>query len=126
MLTGLAMCFTGYRIFKVLIFLSGFYLGYWLCYSIMTGIDVDYGSSEDIIIFCSCIGAGILFGLALLYLVTVGIFVLGGLAGFFMAWWILSFIESSSPIHEPLYTWIFVVGLVTGARERARRSRRRR
>ena len=114
MATGLLMCFFGYATFKIIIFLAGFYMGYWICYAIMESINVDYGPDEELIIFCSCLGAGLLVGLILLYLTTVGIVVLGALAGFFLACWILSFIDSSSPIHEELYTWIFICGAVRG------------
>lgn len=117
MITGLYLCFAGYRIVKVLLFLTGFYVGYWLCYSIMTGIDVDYGENEEWIIFGSSVGAGLLVGLVLLCLMQLGIFLLGCLWGFMLALWILSFVDPNSPlITEPAYKWLFIGGisLVTG------------
>jgi hypothetical protein len=112
--TGLVLLFFGYALFKVAVFLAGFYMGYWVCFAIMESINVDYGDQETLIIFISCLVAGLLVGLLLLYLTTVGIFILGALTGFFLACWILSFVDPSAPVQEPLYRWLLIGGMVRG------------
>ena len=54
---GLMFLFFGYRLFKAVVFLAGFFFGYWLCYTIMVAINVDYGENEEWIIFGSSMGA---------------------------------------------------------------------
>jgi hypothetical protein len=111
MVTGLGMCFAGYFLFKPLIFCAGFYMGYWICYIIMENIDVDYGANEDLIIFFSSVGAGLLFGLLLIFVIHLGIFILGCLAGFFVAIWILSLVDPTAPIQEDLWRWLLIGGM---------------
>ena len=109
MVTGLVLCFAGYRIFKVLMFFSGFFAGYWICYSIMTAVDVE---EEWIILVTGC-AAGLIIGLFVLYLTQVGIFILGCMAGYFLALWALSFFDPASPVVvEELYMWLFICGMV--------------
>jgi len=106
-LTGLVMCFAGYRFLKVLLFLTGFYVGYWLCYSIMTNV-ADY---ENWIYFVSSLAAGIILGCIMIFILPLGIFCIGALAGFFLSIWILSFVSADAAIQEDTYRWIFIVGM---------------
>jgi len=110
-ITGLVMCFAGYRFLKALIFLTGFYVGYWTCYAIMTNVNADYGEYENWILFGTSIGAGLIVGLILIFILPLGIFLLGALAGFFLAIWILSLVSSDATIQETTYRWIFIGGM---------------
>ena len=112
MATGLLMCVAGYMVFTVLTFLAGFFTGYWVCFAIMESIDVQYGEQEELIIFLSCLAAGVLIGLLVVYFSSVGVFFVGAEAGFVLACWILSFVDADAPIQQTTYRWILIAGIV--------------
>lgn len=102
---------------KILVFITGMYIGYWLCYSIMYNIDVDYGANEEWIIFGVSLGVGLIFGVLLvciqICLFNLGIFFIGFLSGFMMSLWILSLMDPKSPlVSDDLSKWLFLIGVV--------------
>ncbi|KCV72554.1 hypothetical protein H696_00145 [Fonticula alba] len=115
-LIGLLMTFAGYRLYKIVLFVAAFLLGYWVCYTIMVNANNDYGDNEDWILFGSSVGAGLLTAIVVMLLVSclvpLGLFVLGALGGFFLAIWILSFIDPNSAIHEDEWRWLFICGMM--------------
>jgi hypothetical protein len=81
MLVGLAQCFAGYRILRVLLVILGFCAGAILGFAL--GVAIGGGA-----LFAGAIGAlvcGIIGGLLMIPLFLVGIFLLGGLMGYLAA-----------------------------------------
>lgn len=56
MLAGILMLCFGYRLFKIVMFLAGFFFGYWLCYTIMVAVGLGGVENEEWIIFGCSLG----------------------------------------------------------------------
>eukprot|EP01116_Phalansterium_solitarium_P008186 TRINITY_DN2161_c0_g1_i2.p1 TRINITY_DN2161_c0_g1~~TRINITY_DN2161_c0_g1_i2.p1 ORF type:complete len:264 (-),score=16.87 TRINITY_DN2161_c0_g1_i2:305-1096(-) len=75
---GLVFAFFGYRLFKFTLFLCGFIVSGGATYFVLTA----YVDLENQYIWFVSLGAGIVGGIVLLFLWTIGIFLLGALLGF--------------------------------------------
>ncbi|KAI3638331.1 hypothetical protein MIR68_003942 [Amoeboaphelidium protococcarum] len=97
MLTGLVFLFFGRRMFKPALFLAGFYVFAGLMYVILVHMETfkkdgqsNWGSSRTTIYICSSIAAGIVGGFILSAFWKLGLFAMGGLGGFTVAIYIMS------------------------------------
>jgi len=113
---GIFYCFFGRRFFRVTIFLLGFYVGAVIAWIILENAEPDggYAGSEgasDAIILVVSIVAGFLFGAIFLCFSTLVLWLLGGLAGYVLALFILSF-GSGGLIHSRAGRIVFIVVLI--------------
>jgi len=76
MIVGLIVCFTGYRLFRPILFITGLGVGGGIVYVVLK----SYTGLSELLILGIAVGVGIACAIFLLYIVHVGIFILG--AGF--------------------------------------------
>jgi len=86
-LTGIYFCFLGYRFFRLTMFIVGFWFFGNVAYIILS----HAGVADNTILLIVSIVIGLLLGLLLALCYQVGIYLLGALAGYTLALWILSF-----------------------------------
>lgn len=98
---GLIMCLLGYKLFKFILFLTGFFVGFFATYVIcslymegkFSGKAKQY---QDQIYFAFSFGVGILVGLLTLCLYYLGLFMLGATMGWFAGMAVLPFLKSQA------------------------------
>lgn len=100
-LIGTVLCFLGYRVFKFVLFLSGFLLGFFITYMLCSGYLADKLSGkalehEDQIFLGVSLGVGIFAGLLTLCLFYLGLFVLGATMGWVVGMFFLPFLYKHS------------------------------
>lgn len=77
-LTGLLICFFGYRIFRFVLAVAGFIIGA----SFIAGVAYTLTEGQDLlVIIIAGIAGGFISALALLFLYSAGVFILGALFG---------------------------------------------
>ncbi|KAJ1555553.1 hypothetical protein HK405_000486 [Cladochytrium tenue] len=112
--TGIALLFWGHRIFKLVLFLSGFYVFGILTYVILqfiaykTGSDFGGGDHRDLVYLISCIVIGLLGGLLFMCFWRLGMSAIGALLGFVLATFILSFV-SGGTISSGIGRSVFII-----------------
>ncbi|XP_028407573.1 transmembrane protein 198-like isoform X2 [Dendronephthya gigantea] len=98
---GLVMCLAGYRLFKLILFLTGFFVGFFTSYVICSLYLTDHieGNAADYkdqiylgLSFC----VGLIGGLLTLCLYYVGLFVLGATLGWFAGMALLPLFKSEA------------------------------
>jgi hypothetical protein len=97
LILGLSFMTMGYRLFKPVCFLAGFYVGVILGYVILANVEPDTGfNNREAILLGVCIVLGLLVGGLAMCLSSVGIWLIGGVAGFFFAMFILSWKDNGA------------------------------
>ncbi|KAL9988354.1 hypothetical protein ACROYT_G002791 [Oculina patagonica] len=109
-LIGTVVCFYGYRVFKFMLFLAGFLVGffftYMLCYGYLTDhLSGKYLEHKDQIFLGVSAGVGIIAGLLTLCLFYVGLFVLGAALGWFVGMFFLPLLYKHSEYLSE-HTWM--------------------
>jgi hypothetical protein len=88
---GLLLLFAGYRLLKPMLFLAGLYVFTILGFAILTKAEPAAGyPNSDAVLFWGSIAIGVLGGILSLVLLQFGLTMLGALAGFCLAVFILS------------------------------------
>ncbi|KAL3900910.1 MAG: hypothetical protein SGCHY_001003 [Lobulomycetales sp.] len=88
---GLLFIFLGYRMFKVVCFLAGFYFGASLAYIILSAAEPsDLYANRDLVYLLVSLAAGIVTAFLFLCVWRLGLAAIGALAGFALALFILS------------------------------------
>ena len=98
---GLAVCLAGYKLFKLILFITGFFVGFFSTYVICDlylsdQIHGDAAKHKDQIYLAMSFGAGIIGGLLTLCLYYVGLFVLGATMGWFVGMAALPYFKSEA------------------------------
>lgn len=106
-LTGIYFCFFGYRFFRLTMFVVGFWFFGNIAYIILS----QAGVANSTVLLIVSIAIGIVLGLLLALCYQVGIYLLGALAGYTLALWILSF-KAGGVIPGRTGQIIFIVVLV--------------
>jgi len=107
---GLVIAFLGYKLFKPVLFIAGFIIFAGLTYLILWHhSSVGLG----VLVVCTAV-AGIVGGIVMLFVVKVGIFILGASAGFLLFCVAMS-VRDQGLIHEPIAIYVgmcacFVIG----------------
>jgi len=107
---GLVVAFCGYRLFKPVLFIVGFIIFAGITYLILWS-----HSSVGVLVLVVCtVVAGIVGGIVMLFVVKVGIFMLGASAGFILFCVVMS-VRNQGLIHEPIAIYVgmcasFVIG----------------
>jgi len=111
-LGGLFLCFAGFRLFKPAVFASGTFLGYILMYSILLNTDAK---DDQVAVVMGSLGFGIVCGLLLVWMVVcvakIVLFLLGFLAGFTLAIYIMSWSGETILIESTGWRWGMIVAL---------------
>jgi len=110
---GIFYCFFGRRFFRVSMFILGFYVGAVIAWIILQNAEPDDGyehsaAATEAILVAVSIVAGLLCGALFLCFSTLVVWILGGLAGYALALFILSF-GSGSLIHSRAGRIVFIV-----------------
>ena len=103
---GAVICFFGYRLFKIMVFLSGF-VPAGGCTFILLNSHTSLHVWVQIAIAC---GVGLCAGLLLLFLQVVAIFLLGACGGFVLGIYVQSFVGGGL-IDNEIGKWCFIAGL---------------
>ncbi|RIA84463.1 hypothetical protein C1645_784020 [Glomus cerebriforme] len=111
--TGIIFCFFGRRVYRLTLFLIGFYVGTIIAWIILfngqQGGIVKGAASETIVLVVS-LAIGFVVGLLFMCCSTIAIWVLGALGGYTLAMFILAF-RSGGVIHSNAGRIIFIVVL---------------
>ncbi|RIB22729.1 hypothetical protein C2G38_2033366 [Gigaspora rosea] len=92
--TGIIYCFFGKRVYRLTLFLIGFYIGAaatWLAFTNTAPSQGIGGTSNPTVILLVSLAAGLILGLLFICIAEVAIWLLGALAGYLFAMYILSF-----------------------------------
>jgi hypothetical protein len=113
---GIFYCFFGRRFFRVSMFILGFYVGAVIAWIILLNAEPDdgYAGSEAVteaILVVVPIIVGLLFGALFLCFSTLVVWVLGGVAGYALALFILSF-GSGGLIHSRAGRIVFIIAFI--------------
>jgi len=111
---GLAWCFVGYRLWKVILFLAGAVLFFYITFECMTALAKSVPYWVSLLI---ALGAGIAGGVLSMLVWKIGIFILGFLAGAFIAMCAIAFTPLSTLIATNLATssaalWVTIACIV--------------
>ncbi|KAJ1550566.1 hypothetical protein HK096_006222 [Nowakowskiella sp. JEL0078] len=109
-IVGLLFVFAGYKLFRIVLFAIGFFIGNTLAYIVLANIDASANWSEWVF-FIAAVVVGILFGFLFLCFYKLGIAGLGAFFGFVLASYILSF-KAGGLISSSTGRIIFIVILV--------------
>lgn len=105
---GMFVCLCSIRATKVVMFFVGFLLGYFICQMLLSSVDIGDNPDKDTITIVATLVSGIAFGFLVLFMLHVGLFILGAIGGFFTAIWVLSFLPDTSILQEPTYSGLFI------------------
>jgi len=107
---GLVILFYGYRLFKPVLFLTGFVIGAGVTFIVVA----RFTSAENYIVVGGALLAGFALGLLLLCIIKVGIFILGAAFGFLIAAALLSLKDGGLFDNYVQYTLIAALPLAGG------------
>lgn len=110
-LTGIIFCFFGRRVYRITLFLIGFYIGAiitWIAFT--NGVGTSSTATHTIALIVS-LAVGFVVGLIFMICSTVAIWFLGALAGYVLAMFILSW-ASGGVIHSKPGRIIFIIILI--------------
>ncbi|KAF9348615.1 hypothetical protein BGX26_012984 [Mortierella sp. AD094] len=113
MVAGFLFAFFGHKFFKITIFLAGFYVFATLAWIALRNLEPSngYGSNSEWVYIGVSGAVGLLGGLLFLCLWRLGFAAIGGIAGFYLAIFILSW-ASSGVISSGTGRIIFIVAFV--------------
>ncbi|KAF9171874.1 hypothetical protein BGX21_011077 [Mortierella sp. AD011] len=113
MAAGFLFAFFGHKFFKITIFLAGFYVFVTLAWIALRNLEPSngYGSNSEWVYIGVSGAVGLLGGLLFLCLWRLGFAAIGGIAGFYLAIFILSW-TSSGVISNGTGRTIFIVAFV--------------
>jgi len=110
---GLAWCFAGYRLFKILLFLAGFVLFFFICLEVLSNQVKQLAFWISLLI---SVGAGIAGGVLMILVIKIGFFVVGFLAGSFSACCLIAFTPLStliaSNVENAVTIWVTLACIV--------------
>ncbi|CAG8467332.1 8909_t:CDS:2 [Diversispora eburnea] len=109
--TGVVFCFFGRRIWRLTLFLLGFYIGCIFGWIILTNFEPDDGyggSASPTIMLVLSLVFGLVGGLLFVFCASIAIWLLGALAGYALAMFLLSW-SSGGIIHSKTGQIIFIV-----------------
>ncbi|CAI2166206.1 4496_t:CDS:2 [Funneliformis geosporum] len=114
-ITGIIFCFFGRRIYRLTLFMIGFYIGTIITWVGLTNGEPvgGYAGAETLsatIILIVSLAVGFVVGLTFLCCSTLAIWLLGALAGYTFALFILAW-SSDGVIHQRVARIIFIVAL---------------
>lgn len=114
-ITGIIFCFFGRRIYRLTLFMIGFYIGTIITWVGLTNGEPDggYAGADNLsatIILLVSLAVGFVVGLIFMCLTTVAIWFLGALVGYTFALFILAW-SSDGVIHQKVARIIFIVAL---------------
>jgi len=107
-LTGIIFCFFGRRVYRLTLFLIGFYIGAIITWIAFTNGGGTSDSAKLTIALIVSLAVGFVVGLFFMLCSTVAIWFLGALAGYVLAMFILSW-ASGGVIHSKAGRIIFIV-----------------
>ncbi|KAH6596102.1 hypothetical protein BASA50_005399 [Batrachochytrium salamandrivorans] len=118
-LTGVAFAFNGHRMFRGMLFIAGFYVFAILAVVVLGLLEsrniISLANNRDLIVFASCIVAGIIGGFLFQCLWKLGFLFIGALLGLALAAFILQF-SFADPLQATPGRYIFFgVMAVVGA-----------
>lgn len=105
---GLFVCLFSIRALKVVSFFVGFLIGYFSCQMVLSNLDLENNPDKETIYTVSTLVSAIVCGFIVLFVLHVGLFIIGAVGGFFTAVWILSFLPETSQLQEPTYSGLFI------------------
>ncbi|KAG5459047.1 MAG: hypothetical protein BJ554DRAFT_613 [Olpidium bornovanus] len=100
-LFGLLFCFFGTSMWRITLFVAGFFFSFVFVYGILLNLEGplaggSYGPNRDWIIFGVSIAGGLLGACIAGCLYKIGIFLMGAVGGFLLATWIVSFLAGDA------------------------------
>jgi len=113
-ITGIIFCFFGRRVYRLTLFLIGFYIGTIIALVALSNGEPQggfAGAASNTIILVVSLAIGFVVGLIFMCCSTIAVWLLGALAGYVFALWILAF-ASGGVIHSKAGRIIFIVVLV--------------
>ncbi|KAF0528300.1 hypothetical protein F8M41_013203 [Gigaspora margarita] len=114
--TGVIYCFFGKRVYRLTLFLIGFYIGAaatWMAFTNTQPSQGISGTSNPTIILLVSLAAGLILGLLFICIAEVAIWLLGALAGYLFALYILSFASNGLiQTHDGRIIFIIVCTIV--------------
>ncbi|TPX32004.1 hypothetical protein SmJEL517_g04823 [Synchytrium microbalum] len=114
-ITGLALCFAGFMLFRPVLFLVGFYFFAAVCFIVLSYLEgsgkVTLPSSRSWIYLVACLAAGVIGGLVSMAIWRLGLGLLGGLLGLCFALFILM-ILTGGPVESPIGR-VVLMGVLT-------------
>jgi len=105
---GFILCFFGYRFFHLTMFIIGFYVGALLTY---TGMTNGTPNSSNTLVLIISIVVGVIVGLLFVCCSRCGLWFVGGLGGYCMAVWFLSF-NNGHLIDSHIGRVLFIIAFV--------------
>lgn len=112
-ITGIIFCFFGRRVYRLTLFLVGFYIGTiiaWVALSNGEPSEGFAGAASQTIILIVSLAIGFVIGLIFMCCSTIAIWFLGALAGYVFALWILAWADDGV-IHSKAGRIIFIIVL---------------
>ncbi|KAI9091739.1 hypothetical protein DFS34DRAFT_584369, partial [Phlyctochytrium arcticum] len=113
-ISGFLFVFFGHRLFKVVLFLGGFYFGAVLGYVVLSALEqrqISLGGNRDVVYLVVAIVAGLLIGSLFVCVWRLGLAAIGGLLGFSLAMMVLS-LKEGGLIPEGIGRTIFIIVMV--------------
>jgi len=106
-IVGIVSVFFGYRLFRVTLLVCGIYVVYIILYPLLT----KFGLDDEIANFSISLAVGLMAGLLLMFFYNVGLFIIGCLAGFTFANYLLSLLHETIVSHQP-WNYVFIGAFV--------------
>ena len=106
-LGGVSFVLFGIRLMKPTLGVTGFLFFSGLAFTVLGRLQVQFGDQTELIYFAICLGAGLVGGAITVFLWRLGLALLGGLGGFSLSMFVLSFNPSVLMTNET-YRFAFI------------------
>ncbi|CAG8486346.1 6391_t:CDS:2 [Ambispora gerdemannii] len=109
-IVGVIYCFFGRRFYRLTMFLLGFYVGSLITWVILTNAEPNngYGKAASVILLVVSLAVGLIIGLITMCCADLAVWILGGLAGYTVALFILALADNGI-IHSKAGRIIFIL-----------------